>query len=102
MNWGKPSAPSAGSKGNGRGAWAQSPPAWGPPSRAASPSAANGDKKYVGTVKAINAEKAWGHIACPAIFDMYGKDVFLRRSEVEAHQLETGMMVSFRIAHTAK
>jgi len=94
------------------GPWAMMPPSRPPamPSmggrvaavRAPPAAAANGDRRYVGTIKSINPEKAWGHITCQAATDAYGKDVFLQRSDVEAHGLEAGMLVSFRITQAAK
>lgn len=58
-------------------------------------------QRFFGSVKKINEEKGWGHITCQAASQMYGKDVFLRRSDLELG-LETGVLVSFRILEAAK
>lgn len=60
------------------------------------------DGRYEGVIKSINMEKGWGHITCQAAQEMYGKDVFLRRSELENKELEAGMAVTFGISMGSK
>jgi len=36
---------------------------------------------HVGIVKSFNPEKGWGHIECDETFALYGKDMFLLRSQ---------------------
>mmetsp|Transcript_12649 Transcript_12649/g.40458 ORF Transcript_12649/g.40458 Transcript_12649/m.40458 type:complete len:356 (-) Transcript_12649:92-1159(-) len=52
---------------------------------------------YVGSVKAFHADRGWGHIECSDTFQIYGKDIFLLRSQLQgATSVSYGTQVSFR------
>jgi len=103
MSWGRqqaPPPPMPPNMGPPRGGWGPPP---GPASRGPPPQQApRADTRYFGVVKSVNPEKAWGHISCEAVTQNFGKDAFLRRSEIEAHALDINMQVSFRIEHASK
>lgn len=57
---------------------------------------------FFGTMKTINAEKGWGHIECEALKKIYGKDVFVMRSNLENVQVAVGQEVHFNCAQGPK
>lgn len=54
-------------------------------------------RDFVGTIKSFNEERGWGHIACDATFEMYGKDMFLLRSELNGQNVRADDKVSFSV-----
>mmetsp|Transcript_49515 Transcript_49515/g.78382 ORF Transcript_49515/g.78382 Transcript_49515/m.78382 type:complete len:393 (+) Transcript_49515:157-1335(+) len=57
---------------------------------------------FFGTMKTINAEKGWGHIECEALKKLYGKDVFVMKSNLENIELAVGQDVHFNVAQGPK
>mmetsp|Transcript_7988 Transcript_7988/g.24624 ORF Transcript_7988/g.24624 Transcript_7988/m.24624 type:complete len:358 (+) Transcript_7988:66-1139(+) len=59
-------------------------------------------QNYVGSVKSFNPEKGWGHIECSETFQIYGKDIFLLRSQLDGGVVQKGAQVSFRIVDNGR
>lgn len=60
-------------------------------------------KAYTGSVKSFNAEKGWGHIECAETFAIYGKDIFLLRSQLGgAVSVAKGAQLAFRIVDSGR
>lgn len=57
---------------------------------------------YFGSLKAINEEKGWGHIACEAMQKLYGKDIFVMKTGLENIAAAPGQMLSFNVAQGPK
>merc|ERR1719487_2004086 len=57
---------------------------------------------FFGTMKTINAEKGWGHIECEALKKLYGKDMFVMKSNLEGNQVTVGQEVQFNVAQGPK
>lgn len=57
---------------------------------------------FFGTLKQVNAEKGWGHIACEALLKTYGKDMFVLRSSLEGASLQPGQQVAFTVTQGPK
>jgi len=56
------------------------------------------DQCYIGTVKSFNPEKGWGHIECDETHALYGKDIFLMRSQfVGMDSVNRGDEVQFMV-----
>lgn len=56
-----------------------------------------GSQVFYGVVKSFNEEKGWGHIACDATRQMFGKDMFVMRSAVRGARLAVGDEVQFTV-----
>mmetsp|Transcript_27712 Transcript_27712/g.73131 ORF Transcript_27712/g.73131 Transcript_27712/m.73131 type:complete len:357 (-) Transcript_27712:142-1212(-) len=52
---------------------------------------------FVGSVKSWNAEKGWGYIECPEARDMFGRDIFLHRNKIGAHNPTPGDQLQFTV-----
>jgi len=59
-------------------------------------------KAYTGAIKSFNPEKGWGHIECPETFALYGKDIFLLRSQLNEVTPNKGVQVSFTITDNGR
>merc|ERR1712176_1396372 len=58
----------------------------------------SGDGRHSGVVTSFNELKGWGHISSPEIKELYGKDVFLHRDNLEEDcEVIVGAPVSFTI-----
>lgn len=57
---------------------------------------------FVGEVKSYNPLKGWGHIECEDTFRIFGKDVFLLRSQVHGGDVAKGVEVAFTVANGAR
>lgn len=57
---------------------------------------------YVGTVKTFNILKGWGHIECDQTQELYGKDVFLLRSQLNGVVPVKGDQVFFDVTDGQK
>jgi len=56
------------------------------------------ERTYFGTVKSFNPEKGWGHIECDETHSLFGKDMFLLRSQfVGMDHVNKGDQVHFMI-----
>lgn len=67
------------------------------------------EELFFGTLKGVNAEKGWGHIDCEALKKIYGKDMFIMRSSLEAlagaqqgAPAQVGLVVQFNVAQGPK
>lgn len=60
------------------------------------------DEVFFGTVKSINAEKGWGLISCDATHKMYGKDLFVHKTNIESSGAIEGASVTFTVGQAAK
>lgn len=58
---------------------------------------ATGSEVYMGTVKNWNQEKGWGFISCDETHALYGKDIFLHKKDVGAHNPTAGENVQFSV-----
>ncbi|CAK0830397.1 unnamed protein product, partial [Prorocentrum cordatum] len=72
------------------------PPPWGPvaPARRLP----SGHEVFFGVLKQVNEEKGWGHVACAATQKIYGRDMFVMRSDLEGQPLQVGAAVCFAVA----
>lgn len=53
---------------------------------------------FYGTVKQVNVEKGWGHVACQAMQKLYGRDIFVMKASLDATPgLVQGQSVSFNV-----
>jgi hypothetical protein len=59
-------------------------------------------------MKSVNAEKGWGHISCDATNKIYGKDMFIMKTQLDASGCVAEQTVCFtvsgsglRVCHTA-
>lgn len=57
---------------------------------------------FFGVMKTINSEKGWGHIECESLKKIYGKDMFVMRSNLEGIQVTLGQEVQFNVAQGPK
>lgn len=57
---------------------------------------------FFGTMKTINTEKGWGHIECESLKKLYGKDMFVMKSNMEGLQVVMGQDVQFNVAQGPK
>jgi len=56
------------------------------------------EQSYFGIVKSFNPEKGWGHIECDETHALYGKDIFLLRSQfVGMESVSKGDQVYFMV-----
>lgn len=53
------------------------------------------EEEHVGVIKSFNASKGYGFIDCRALFDQYGRDVFIHQSQFEGRK--TGDRVTFKV-----
>lgn len=91
-----------GKGGFGKGGWGSDTGNWA--------SAGTGSSKpsgeavvYYGTLRGMNVEKGWGHIACEAMTKMLGRDIFVMKTNLEAATpLAPGDSVSFNIEQGPK
>jgi cold shock CspA family protein len=99
--WGAPPPPGYA---QGWGGPPQVPPGWGapPPGHASSSKGPDEKTHYYGTLKAMNTEKGWGHIDCSAMKKLYGKDMFVMKTNLEGRDLSEGQQVSFRVQQGPK
>jgi len=66
-----------------------------PPPAAVAP--ANANQTFFGTIKSFNEEKGWGHISCAQTQVIYGKDMFLLRSQLNGAPVTIGDSVAFSV-----
>lgn len=59
-------------------------------------------ENFYGELKNVNAEKGWGHISCEAMNKIYGKDLFVMRSNLEGVSIDQGQGVVFSVAQGPK
>lgn len=64
--------------------------------------APNESEVFFGTIKAVNAEKGWGHIICEATHKLYGKDMFVMKTGLESVSPSPGLLVAFNVAQSPK
>lgn len=57
---------------------------------------------YVGTIKSFNMQSGWGHIECEQTHQIYGKDIFLLRSQVNGLIPTKGDQVYFDVTEGQK
>jgi len=57
---------------------------------------------FAGSIKSFNMVKGWGHIECEQTHQLYGKDIFLLRSQVNGIVPCKGDQVYFDVADGAK
>jgi len=57
---------------------------------------------FVGSIKAFDEEKGWGHIECAETRALYQKDIFVMRSALNGQTVTAGTQVRFSIAMGAK
>lgn len=63
---------------------------------------ADGQQVFSGVIKNYNDDKGWGHISCEATRILYGKDIFVMRSECKGESLAIGDQVNFSLAEGIK
>jgi len=63
---------------------------------------AQSTQAFVGTIKSFNISKGWGHIECEQTHQLYGKDIFLLRSQVNGIVPCKGDSVYFDVNEGAK
>jgi len=51
--------------------------------------------RFYGTIKSYNADKGFGFIACPQVFSIFNRDIFVHRREFERADAPVGGAVSF-------
>lgn len=54
-------------------------------------------ERFIGTIKSTDPSGKWGHITCEKTHAIYGKDMFLLRSEIEHGMLRSGVIVEFSV-----
>lgn len=54
--------------------------------------------RYTGYIKSFNPQKGWGHIECEETYALYGKDIFLLRSQLNGIIPKKGDEVYFSLA----
>lgn len=52
---------------------------------------------FEGSIKSFNQDKGWGHIDCAETRKLYGKDIFLLRSQLNGAEVGPGDLVTFTI-----
>lgn len=55
------------------------------------------DQIFFGTIKSYNPDKGWGHIECDQTRQIYGKDMFVLRSQLNGARVAKGDQVEFRV-----
>jgi len=55
------------------------------------------EQVFYGTIKSYNSEKGWGHIDCDQTRHIYGKDMFVLRSQLSGARVAKGDQVEFRV-----
>lgn len=60
--------------------------------------AENAGQMYQGTVKSWNEDKGFGFLAGDDIREIFGKDIFLHRRELQAKEVNVGDRVEFQVA----
>merc|ERR1712060_258351 len=60
--------------------------------------AENKGQVYQGTVKSWNEDKGFGFLAGDDIREIFGKDIFLHRRELQAKEVNVGDRVEFQVA----
>lgn len=63
---------------------------------------ASHEQRWYGSVKSFSEEKGWGHIGCDATFNLFGKDIFLRKSQLQDQSVQAGAQVAFKVVMDAK
>lgn len=60
---------------------------------------ANGEEPtvFTGSIKSFNAEKGWGFIASEDLQQIFGKDIFVHKRELEGHVPSPGEEVQFAV-----
>lgn len=65
--------------------------------------ATNVNLGYWGAIKSFNAQKGWGLIACEETFNIYGKDMFVLKTNMPSHgNVPTGTPVRFQVVQGEK
>lgn len=59
-------------------------------------------ERFIGTVKSCDSSGNWGHIKCDATQVIYGKDIFLLRSDAPEGVLRQGVIVEFSVRQGQK
>jgi len=57
---------------------------------------------FFGTLKAVNSERGFGHVASDAITKMYGRDMFAHKTSIDEAHVSLGQSVSFNISDGPK
>jgi len=78
--------------------WGPSPMMWGGPAQ----KDPDENSTFFGAMKTINVEKGWGHIDCDSLKKLYGKDMFVMKSNLEGAQVAVGQEVQFNVAQGPK
>ncbi|CAE8602353.1 unnamed protein product [Polarella glacialis] len=60
------------------------------------------DEVFFGTMKSVNAEKGWGHISCDATNKIYGKDMFIMKTQLDASGCVAEQTVCFTVTQGPK
>jgi cold shock CspA family protein len=67
------------------------------------PEARNVSLGYWGAIKSFNAQKGWGLIACEDTFNIYGKDMFVLKTNMPNHgNVAVGTAVRFHVVQGEK
>lgn len=99
-NW-MPPVPAQGNFfGGGKGGW-DSQSSWGGSNNWGT-KVFSEEEVYFGTIKAVNDEKGWGHIACDAMTKLLGKDLFVMKTTIDEAKVHVGEQVSFTVAQGPK
>jgi len=54
-------------------------------------------KQFSGTIKSFKEEKGWGFVTSPAISQLFGKDLFIHKRELNGLDPEPGLQVRFTV-----
>lgn len=73
-----------------------------PSSAAAAAGGVDSTERFVGTVKSCDSSGNWGHIKCDRTQLIYGKDIFLLRSDAADGVLRQGVTVEFSVRQGQK
>eukprot|EP00930_Biecheleria_cincta_P084332 TRINITY_DN73816_c0_g1_i1.p1 TRINITY_DN73816_c0_g1~~TRINITY_DN73816_c0_g1_i1.p1 ORF type:complete len:199 (+),score=39.41 TRINITY_DN73816_c0_g1_i1:185-781(+) len=73
-----------------------------PSSAAAAAAGVESTERFIGTVKSCDSSGNWGHIKCDRTQLIYGKDIFLLRSDAAEGVLRQGVTVEFSVRQGQK